>query len=76
MNYDSLLSFALEKAKQMPENQEFELKDLYDPDQWAGMGNYRGPLGTKFRKIIEENDLGIERVQRAARQSNKYINRN
>ena len=76
MNYDSLLNFALEKAKQMPENQAFELKDLFEPDPWAEMGNYRGPLGTKFRKIIEENDLGIERVQRAARQSNQYINRN
>ena len=76
MNYDSLLNSALEKAKEMPTNQAFELKDLFEPDQWAEMGNYRGPLGTKFRKIIEENDLGIERVQRAARQSNQYINKN
>lgn len=76
MNYDLLLDFALEKAKEMPENQEFELKDLFEHDQWENLGSYRGSLGTKFRKRIEQNDLGIEQVQKAARKSNKYINKN
>ena len=75
MNYDLLLNLALEKVKEIPANQEFELKDLFEPRQWEELGNYRGSLGTKFRKIIEQNELGIDQLQRAARQSNKYIKR-
>lgn len=76
MDYELLIDEALQKAKEIPSNKAYELKDLFDIDTWESFGNYRGALGNKFRKRIAQEDLGIKQIQQAARLSNKYININ
>ena len=73
MNYEMALNMAFQAMENLPKGKEFELKDLFSVEDWEGFGNYRGQLGTKFLKKIESGNFDVERTQKAARQSNRYI---